>query len=106
MPPTSFQCAVDIRRALYSDAMQRTQSYLGDAELELLDREAARTGAARAEFIRRAVRDRYGMRDRESRVALLRSTFGAWKDFPCSGEEYVESVRGDLNDRLERLGWS
>ncbi len=37
---------------------------------------------------------------------LLRSAFGAWKDCPSSGEEYVESLRGGLNDRLERLGWS
>lgn len=86
--------------------MQRTQIYLGDAELQLLDREVARTGASRAELIRRAVRDRYGTRDRETRNALLRSAFGAWKDCPSSGEEYVESLRGGLNDRLERLGWS
>ena len=41
-------------------AMGRTQIYLGDEELELLDRRARETGASRSELIRRAVRDAYG----------------------------------------------
>jgi hypothetical protein len=86
--------------------MQRTQIYLADEDVELLNHAAARTGASRSELIRRAIRERYGKDDREARIALLESSFGAWKDFPCTGEEYVETIRGDLNERLERLGWS
>ncbi|MGI8574350.1 MAG: CopG family transcriptional regulator [Egibacteraceae bacterium] len=86
--------------------MQRTQIYLAAEDVELLDRAAARTGASRSELIRRAVRERYGKTDREARIALLRSSFGAWRDFPLTGEEFVERIRGDLNERLEQLGWS
>jgi hypothetical protein len=38
----------------------RTQIYLTDEELQLLDREARETGASRSELIRRAVREKYG----------------------------------------------
>ena len=40
--------------------MGRTQIYLTDDELELLDRKAHETGASRSELIRRAVRESYG----------------------------------------------
>lgn len=86
--------------------VQRTQIYLADDDLALLDEAAARTGATRSELIRRAVRERYGARDDwEAKRAALRSTAGAWKNWPTTGEEYVASVRGDLDDRLEQLGW-
>jgi metal-responsive CopG/Arc/MetJ family transcriptional regulator len=57
---------------MYRDTMRRTQVYLGAEDLELLDREAARTGASRSELIRRAIR--------------------------------VEARRGDLTERLKRVG--
>lgn len=85
--------------------MQRAQVYLGDEELELLDRASERTGASRSELIRRAIRERYGERDWASRRAALQASAGAWKDRRVSGEQYVEARRGDLNERLERLGW-
>jgi Arc/MetJ-type ribon-helix-helix transcriptional regulator len=85
--------------------MKRTQVYLADEELELLDRASARTGASRSELIRRAVRERYGDRDWSTRRDALRASAGAWKDRGVSGEQYVEALRGDLNDRLARLGW-
>lgn len=91
---------------VYSDTMQRTQVYLGEEELALLDRAASRTGASRSELIRRAIRDRYGERTWERRRAALRATAGAWRELPEDGESYVEAIRGDLNERLERLGWS
>lgn len=89
---------------VYGDGMRRTQIYLSDDEVELLDRAAARTGASRSELIRRAIRERYGD-DWQARLAALRASAGAWADRPFDGAEYVEAVRGDLNERLERLGW-
>jgi hypothetical protein len=40
--------------------MIRTQIHLDEEVLQLLDQEAARTGASRAELIRRAVRAAFG----------------------------------------------
>ncbi|CAN5238321.1 ribbon-helix-helix domain-containing protein [soil metagenome] len=85
--------------------MERTQVYLGSQERELLDHAALRTGASRSELIRRAIRAQYGTVNFETRRATLRATAGGWQDWPVSGEEYVEGIRGDLNERLRRLGW-
>ena len=90
---------------MYNDAMQRAQVYLGRDEVELLDQESARTGASRSELIRRAIRDRYGDADWATRRAALTASAGAWKDREVTGAEYVDARRGDLNARLERLGW-
>jgi len=90
---------------MYSNAIQRTQVYLGSGEVELLDRASARSGASRSELIRRAIRERYGDRDRSGRRAALDASAGAWRDRDLTGEEYVEALRGDLDERLERLGW-
>lgn len=84
--------------------MQRTQIYLGADEVALLDREAARTGASRAELIRRAIRRQYGEVDWQARLRALRESAGVWRDLAKTGEEYVDERRGDINDRLRRLG--
>ena len=84
--------------------MQRTQIYLSDEDVELLERESARTGASRAELVRRAIRRQYGRLSAEEKIRLLEATAGSWKDFPYTGEEYVDAIRGDLNERLRRLG--
>lgn len=84
--------------------MQRTQIYLSDGDIAVLDAAAARTGASRSELIRRAIQQQYGVGDRESRLAAIRASAGVLHDFPLTGEEYVESIRGDLNERLRRLG--
>ncbi|MFA5786795.1 MAG: CopG family transcriptional regulator [Actinomycetota bacterium] len=84
--------------------MERTQIYLGRDEMELLSREARRSGSSRSELIRRAVRAQYGKQEPESRKAALRASAGAWRNFPLSGAEYVDTVREDLNRRLARLG--
>jgi Arc/MetJ-type ribon-helix-helix transcriptional regulator len=91
--------------AVYSDTMQRTQVYLSEEDLELLDRAEARTGASRSELIRRAIRDRYGERGWPARREALRTSAGAWADRGASGAEYVEQRRGDLEQRLQRIGW-
>ena len=84
--------------------MARTQIYLGAEERELLDRTARATGASRSELIRRAVRATYGERSSQERLVALRSSAGIWKDRTFTGAEYVDSIRGDLNERLRRLG--
>ena len=82
--------------------MKRMQIYLGEEELELLDRAAERSGASRSELIRRAIRRQFAVSVDERRRAL-RETAGALKSFPLTGGEYVESIRGDLSERLRRL---
>jgi metal-responsive CopG/Arc/MetJ family transcriptional regulator len=84
--------------------MARAQVYLGQDELELLDRASRDSGASRSELIRRAVRATYGEQDR-NRLQALKATAGAWSNRVQTGAEYVEAQRpGDLNDRLAKLG--
>jgi Arc/MetJ-type ribon-helix-helix transcriptional regulator len=85
--------------------MGRTQIYLSEAELDLLDRMRLATGASRSELIRRAVQRTYGgTKSQLERRQILRTTAGAWRDRPFSGADYVDAIRGDLNERLARLG--
>lgn len=92
------------RQTMYSDVVTRTQIYLGDEEVELLDRAAAATGASRSELIRRAIREAFGTPTKEERLRGLARSAGIWKDRPFTGAEYVDAIRGDLNERLRRLG--
>ena len=84
--------------------MNRTQIYLTDDEVALLEAEATRTGATRSELIRRAIRSQYGSVDADTRRKALLASAGVWRDRPFTGKEYVEAIRGDLNKRLKRLG--
>jgi Arc/MetJ-type ribon-helix-helix transcriptional regulator len=85
--------------------MTRTQVYLGEGELELLERASRDTGASRSELIRRAVRTIFGEQGADQKLRALRSSAGSWKGRGGSGASYVEEIRGgDLNDRLARLG--
>ncbi len=84
--------------------MGRTQVYLTDEELALLDRARRTSGASRSELIRRAVRATFGGSSREERIAALDRGVGIWRDRSLSGAEYVDAIRGDLNQRLARLG--
>lgn len=90
---------------VYSGVVGRTQIYLGDEELELL-REAERvTGASRSELVRRAIHATFGNRSTDDRIAALRASAGSWKKRSFTGAEYVDRRRrGDLNERLARLG--
>lgn len=89
---------------MYSGVMGRTQVYLGDDELSLLDRVSKATGASRSELIRRAVRESLGAGGKEDRRLALRASAGSWKGRRFTGAEYVDAIRGDLDERLRRLG--
>lgn len=90
---------------MYSGAMSRTQVYLGEGELELLDRASQETGASRSELVRRAVRATFGRQGKDERLSGLRASAGSWRGRRRTGAEYVESMRsGDLNERLAHLG--
>jgi Arc/MetJ-type ribon-helix-helix transcriptional regulator len=84
--------------------MARTQVYLGDEELELLDQAARAVGASRSELIRRAVRESFGLKTKADRRRALQASAGSWKGRSFTGAEYVDALRGDLNERLRRLG--
>ncbi|MGI8845352.1 MAG: CopG family transcriptional regulator [Thermoleophilaceae bacterium] len=84
--------------------MGRTQVYLGDDELVLLDRVALATGASRSELIRRAVRTAFGEKTRAERLGALDASAGSWSGRQLTGADYVDGLRGDLSDRLRRLG--
>jgi hypothetical protein len=84
--------------------MGRTQIYLGDEELGLLDRAVAETGASRSELIRRAMGSTFGDESREARLRALRRSAGSWKRRRFDGSQYVDALRGDLNERLRRVG--
>lgn len=90
---------------MYSDVMHRTQIYLSDEEIELLDRQSRTTGASRSELIRRAVRSQYGELEVDAKLAAVDRAYGAWKDRDfTTGAEYVEGRRRANRDRRKRLG--
>jgi Arc/MetJ-type ribon-helix-helix transcriptional regulator len=89
---------------VYSGVVGRTQVYLGDDELELLDGVARATGASRSELIRRAVRTTFGQKTKAERLRALEASAGSWTGRRLTGADYVDAVRGDLSERLRRLG--
>jgi hypothetical protein len=89
---------------VYNDTLGRTQIYLGSDELELLDRVARATGASRSELVRRAVRNTFGQPTKDDKLQALEASAGSWRGRTFTGSEYVDSVRGDLDQRLSRLG--
>ena len=84
--------------------MRRTQIYLGDEELALLDQAARATVASRSELIRRAVRHTFGAMSTADKLHALDAAAGLWADRRFTGAEYVDAVRGDLDERQRRLG--
>ena len=90
---------------MYSGVVGRTQIYLGEDELELLERASRETGASRSELIRRAVRTTFGEQGKDEKLRALQASAGSWRGRSASGAEYVDAIRsGDLDDRLARLG--
>jgi hypothetical protein len=83
--------------------MGRTQIYLRIEELELLDRVARATGASRSELVRRAVRSTFGQPTKADKLLALDASAGSWRGRSFTGSEYVDSARGDLDERLSRL---
>ena len=84
--------------------MHRTQIYLTQEQGRLLKGRSLATGCTVSELIRTAIDDVYAPRRELStadRVRVARRTAGAWKDFPETGAEYVERIRGAM--RLSRL---
>jgi hypothetical protein len=84
--------------------MERTQISLSAEEVELLRREAERTGASKAELIRRAIRAQYGRSESPDRREALRRSAGAWRGRDFTGADYTLALRGDLGRRLDDLG--
>jgi hypothetical protein len=87
--------------------MQRTQIYLTEEQGRLLKGRSRATGCTVSELIRTAVDDVYAPRRELStaeRIRLARRTAGAWKEFPETGAEYVERIRGSkrLSQMTER----
>lgn len=89
---------------MYGGAVGRTQVYLGEDELELLDRVARATGASRSELVRRAVRNTFGEKTKAERLRALEASAGTLRGRRMTGAEYVDALRGDLNERLNRQG--
>jgi len=89
---------------VYNGALARAQIHLGEAELELLDRVAQATGASRSELIRRAIRSTFGERTKAEKLQALTASAGSWRGRTFTGAEYVDAARGDLDERLRRLG--
>jgi len=89
---------------MYSDVVRRTQIYLDDADAELLTQMSIRTGASRSELIRRAVRAQYSGQTPEGRLAALHVSAGLWSNRSRSGDDYVEQLRGSLDERLAQVG--
>jgi metal-responsive CopG/Arc/MetJ family transcriptional regulator len=91
---------------VYSGAVSnRTQVYLGEDELHLLERASHDTGASRSELIRRAVRTTFGDQGKDEKLRALQASAGSWRGRRAGGAEYIDAMRGgDLNDRLAQLG--
>ena len=61
------------------------------------------TGASRSELIRRAVRQAFGERTKADRLEALEASAGSWRRRDLTGAEYVDALRGAINERLRRL---
>ncbi len=104
LPAHSAGPVTKVVYVIYIMSMRRTQIYLTDDQGRLLESRSKTTGHTVSELIRAAIDVVYARRQtmsRAERVRLARRTAGAWKDFPETGAEYVERLRGAR--RLARL---
>lgn len=83
--------------------VKRTQIYLSEEQGRYLTRRSKETGQTVSELIRAAIDDTYLKRpmDKAERLRIVRATAGAWKDFPYTGAEWADRIRG--RGRLARL---
>ena len=65
---------------------------------------ARTTGASRSKLIRRAVRSTFGEKTKAERTRALEESAGAFHGRRLTGADYVDVLRGDLNERLKRQG--
>jgi Arc/MetJ-type ribon-helix-helix transcriptional regulator len=84
--------------------MGRTQIYLGEDELEPLDRMSRATRASRSELIRRAVRSSFGEKSKAERLQALAASAGSLRRLRISGEDYVDAIRGTSPSAAGREG--
>ena len=84
--------------------MRRTQIYITEEQGRVLEGRSRATGRTISELIRDAIDAAYSHRraiSRAERIGVARRTAGAWSEFPETGAEYVERIRGAR--RLARL---
>ncbi len=55
-------------------------------------------------LIRRAVRSAFGEKTKAERLEALSASAGSWSGERLTGADYVDGLRGDLDERLRRLG--
>lgn len=84
--------------------MKRTQIYLREEQHRYLEGRSKAAGTTVSELIRSAIDQKYlqpAPLTKAEKIRIARATAGAWKDFPMTGKEYVERLRG--RGRLARL---
>lgn len=95
-----------VHHQVYDSRVERTQIYLAEADIALLEEQVSRTGASRSELIRRAVQACYGGPEPDRRRTGISTSSGAWRGRRAAGAEYVADLRPPLVDRLDELGLS
>src|SRR5262245_45475386 len=97
-PRDRLTCAVPMVYAVYNlYIMRRTQTYLTEEQGRLLEARSKATGRTISALIRAAIDSAYRRNrglSQADRVRLARRTAGSWKNFPETGAEYVDRVRG------------
>ena len=84
--------------------MRRTQIYLTEEQGRLLEHRSKTSGRTISDLIRSAIDEVYSRRRTiglAEKVRVARRTAGSWREFPETGAEYVERIRGSR--RLARL---
>lgn len=83
-------------------AKRRTQIYLTDEEVRVLQRESKRSGKSMAALIREAIDSAFGLTEARRRrrwKEALDASFGAWNDVPDQEIEALEQMRHGWSER-------